>query len=213
MLTRRVFFTGFAASGAALVGGCGAGSSACDGAQSVLLDRDGTSIGDDLMKPGPLGKKAFGRAGAPVAIIEYASLTCPDCRQFHLATYPKLKRTYIDTGKVRYIIREFPIGRSAAAAAIVTQCAPSKSYARLYDRYLTTQKQWGGGQKVNPDALYKIAAKMGMSRGVFDKCMTNQAIIDGLIWVKQRGASLGSLERLPSSLMARKCVARSPSSK
>ncbi len=148
MLTRRVFFTGFAASGAALVGGCGAGSSACDGAQSVLLDRDGTSIGDDLMKPGPLGKKAFGRAGAPVAIIEYASLTCPDCRQFHLATYPKLKRTYIDTGKVRYIIREFPIGRSAAAAAIVTQCAPSKSYARLYDRYLTTQKQWGGVKKL-----------------------------------------------------------------
>src|SRR5215471_15364292 len=63
----------------------------------------------ELMKPGPLGDMSLGDEKAPVTIIEYASMTCPHCAHFHEATYPELKKKYIDTGKVRFIFREFPL--------------------------------------------------------------------------------------------------------
>ena len=190
MLNRRAFMASLGAGATALIGGCGAATGGRDLPEGALLDHDGVPVPAELLKPGPLGDRSFGRADAPVTIIEYASLTCQYCRQFHAATYPKLKRTYIDTGKVRFIIREFPIGRSAATAAVVNRCAPAKSYMRLFDTFLASQRQWGG-QEVRPDAIYKAIAKTGMSRAAFDKCTTNQAIIDGLMWVKQRGRNFG----------------------
>ena len=69
----------------------------------------------ELMTPGPLGDQAQGAANAPVTIIEYASMTCPHCSHFHETTYPELKKKYIDTGKVRFIFREFPLDPLAAA--------------------------------------------------------------------------------------------------
>jgi protein-disulfide isomerase len=190
MLSRRLFSKGLIAGTGVLVAGCGTGSGERQPPEGALLDHDGAPVPSELLKAGPLGDRTFGRAEAPVTIIEYASLTCRYCRQFHLATYPKIKRAYIDTGKVRYIIREFPIGRSAAAAAIINRCAPAKSYMRYYDTFLLSQKQWGG-QEVRQDAIFKVAAKAGMTRGTFDKCMSNQAIIDGLMWVKERGRKFG----------------------
>ena len=190
MLSRRTFIASLSSGFAALLGGCGAATGGREVAEGALLDHDGAPVPAELMKAGPLGDKSYGRTDAPVTIIEYASLTCQYCRQFHSATYPKLKRAYIDTGKVRYIIREYPIGRSAAAAAVVTRCAPAKFYMRNTDNFLQSQKSWGG-QQVRPDAIYKVAAKSGMKRAAFDKCMTNQAIIDGLMWVKQRGRKFG----------------------
>jgi len=190
MLSRRRFIAGLTTGGALLLAGCNAGPGGHEPPEGSLLDHDGAPVPEELMRAGPLGERSYGRADAPVTVIEYASLTCPYCRRFHLATYPKFERAYIDTGKVRYIIREFPIGRSAASAAIVTGCAPAKSYLRYYDALLVSQKQWTG-QKVRPDAIYKAVAKLGMTRGAFDKCMTNQAIIDGLMWVKERGRKFG----------------------
>ena len=191
MLSRRIAISNLLALLAILFAGCQAGGGATgDAAPTAFSGANGAPTPAELMKQGPLGDKAFGKANAPVTVIEYASLTCRYCRSFHLTTYPKLKKAYIDTGKVRYIIREFPIGRSAAAAAIVTRCAPAKDYLRLYDKYLVNQKQWTG-QEVRPDALYKVAAQTGMTRETFDKCMTNQGIIDGLMWVKQRGRQFG----------------------
>lgn len=146
-----------------------------------------------LAEAGELGDIAFGRADAPVTMIEYASLTCPYCRQFHLTTYPRLKRELIDTGKVRYVIREFPIGRSAGNAALVARCGGLQSSDRfmaLFDKFLTQQAQWTS-QEVRLDAIYKVAAQTGMSRETFDKCLANQTIIEALKQVKERGRELG----------------------
>lgn len=191
MLSRGLVILSFLLLAAPLVAGCQAGGGVTgDAAPTAFSGKDSAPTPAELMKQGPLGDKAFGKANAPVTVIEYASLTCRYCRQFHITTYPKFKKAYVDTGKVRYIIREFPIGRSAAAAAVVTRCAPAKDYLRLYDKYLVNQKQWAS-QEVRPDALFKIAAQTGMTRNTFDKCMTNQGIIDGLMWVKQRGRQFG----------------------
>ena len=140
----------------------------------------------ELMAPGPLGERVMGKPTAPVTMIEYVSLTCPHCANFQKTLFPRLKKEFIDTGRVRYIVREFPIGRTAGTAAIVNRCAPEEKYFFLLEQFLTRQPEWVS-QEVRPDAIYAVAKSSGMSRETFDKCLSNQVIIDGLTEVKQRG--------------------------
>jgi len=144
----------------------------------------------DIMMTGTLPEMSFGRADAPVTIIKYASLTCPHCRRFHLEVFPELKRTYIDTGKVRFIIREFPIGKTSGAATIALRCAKPEKYIELYGKYLTQQASWVS-QEVRLDPIYAVAAQVGMTRAEFDACRENQGMIEGLKWIKERGRKLG----------------------
>ena len=82
----------------------------------------------ELMAPPPLGDESLGSANAPVTIIEYASMTCPHCAHFHETTFPELKKKYIDTGKVRFIFREFPLDQLAAAGAmLVISAEPARN--------------------------------------------------------------------------------------
>lgn len=188
-VTRRLFVGGAFAIGAGALSGC-AGGGARQSKLAGPLNADGTVNLAELMKPGPLGEKELGKPNAPNTIIEYASLTCPFCYKFHLSTYQRIKKELIDTGKVRYIIREFPIGRSAGTAAIITRCAPEKDYFVLFDKYLRQQRKWVS-QDVLPDAIFKIASQTGMSRQAFDACLTNKKVEDGLALVKQRGREFG----------------------
>jgi protein-disulfide isomerase len=144
----------------------------------------------DVMAPSPLPEMSFGRADAPVTIIEYASLTCPHCRNFHLKTYPQFKKEYVDTGKVRYILREFPIGKASGAATIALRCASPDKYLILFGKFMEQQPSWVS-QEVRLDPIFNVAAQVGMSRQQFDACRENQAMIDGLKWVKDRGRKLG----------------------
>ena len=145
---------------------------------------------EEVMKPGPLPEMALGRPDAPVTLIKYASLTCPYCRQFQLTTFPQLKREYIDTGKVRFIIREFPIGFQSGAATIALRCVPPNKYFELYEKFLTQQGSWVS-QEVRRDPIFKVAAQSGLSRAQFDACYENQAMIQALNQVKERGRTLG----------------------
>ncbi len=156
----------------------------------VVLDDKGLPSKADLMRAGPLGEKWLGKVNAPVTVIEYVSLTCPHCRAFHTTTFPRFKRAYIDTGKVRYIVREFPIGRSAGNASIVTRCGTSDRTFQLIDLYLKNQAKWVS-QEVKTDAIFAVAKRAGLSRAEFDQCMKDQKLIEGLNWVKNRGRKLG----------------------
>jgi protein-disulfide isomerase len=140
----------------------------------------------ELMAPGPLGDRVLGKADAPITVIEYVSLTCPHCANFQKHLFPRFKKEFIDTGRVRYIVREFPIGHTAGHAAIVNRCAPEDKYFFLLNQFLTRQPEWVS-QEVRPDAIYAVAKSSGMTRETFDKCLSNQTIIDGLTEVKQRG--------------------------
>lgn len=144
----------------------------------------------EVMKTGGLPEFSIGRPDAPVVIVKYMSLTCPYCRRFQLETFPVLKREYIETGKVRFIIREFPIGKASGMATIALRCAPMEKYLALYEKFLAQQGQWVA-QEVRLDAIYKVAAQVGMSRQQFDSCRENQAMIADLKWVKERGRELG----------------------
>lgn len=143
-----------------------------------------------VLEAGPLGERAIGRADAPVVLIKYMSLTCPYCRRFQLETFPVLKREYIDTGKVRFVLREFPIGHQSGLATIALRCARPEAYFTLYEKFLAKQSVWVS-QEVRPDPIFKVASEVGMTRAEFDSCRQNQAMIDGLKRVKDRGRSLG----------------------
>lgn len=145
---------------------------------------------DEVMKPGPLPEMALGRPDAPVTIIKYASLTCPYCRQFHATVFPELKRNYIDLGKVRFILREFPIGFQSGAATIALRCASPDKYFDLYGKFMAQQNVWVS-QEVRVDPILKVASQAGLTRDQFEACRTDKTLVGNLNAIKERGRTLG----------------------
>ena len=144
----------------------------------------------DVALTGPLPERSMGRPDAPVTIIKYASMTCPYCRKFQAEVFPVLKKEYIDTGKVRFIIREFPIGHQSGLATIALRCAPESKYFELYDKLMAQQPSWVS-QEVRADPIFTVAAQVGVTRAQFDGCQQDKTLVDGLHWVKERGRKLG----------------------
>ena len=97
---------------------------------------------DQLMAPGALPDSMQGSASAPVVIIEYASMTCPHCAAFHAETWPKLKAKYVDAGKVKFALREFPLDPLATAAFMLARCAGPEKRDALVDLLYGQQKNW-----------------------------------------------------------------------
>jgi protein-disulfide isomerase len=142
---------------------------------------------DQLMVAGPLGDKALGDPNAKVTVIEYASMTCPHCAHFHETTFTPFKEKYVDTGKVRFIFREFPFDPVATAAFMLARCAPGDSYFPMVDLLFRQQKNWAYGDKAT-DALFNIVKQAGFTQESFRTCLTNQQILDGVNAVKNRAA-------------------------
>ena len=159
------------------------------GAETVAA---GGPVPDQSAASVPVSSKdpQWGKPTAPVTIVEYASLSCPYSRRFHLETFPALKREYIDTGKVRFILREFPIGKQSGLATVALRCAPPEKYFALYDKLMRQQASWVS-QEVRPDPIFKVAAQVGMTRAQFDSCRENRGMINALNGIKERGRTLG----------------------
>lgn len=143
-----------------------------------------------VMQPGALPERSLGRADAPVTVVKYASMTCPYCRQFHIKTFPQLKKRYIDTGRVRFILREFPIGFQSGAATIALRCVTPERYFATYEALMLNQSQWIS-QAVRREPIWKIVRKFGLTRAQFDACYQDKALIANLNAVKERGRTLG----------------------
>jgi len=135
---------------------------------------------------GPLGDMEMGSKDAPVVIVEYASLTCSHCAEFDKTTLPPLKANYIDTGKVRYILREFPYDEFATSAFMLSRCAGKERYFGFVDVLFKKQAEWAYSE--NPLAgLLAISKQGGFSEGSFDACMKNQQIFEHIRDVATRG--------------------------
>lgn len=145
---------------------------------------------DKLMKAGPLGDKVLGSEDAPVTIVEYASITCGHCANFHANTFPALKAKYIDTGKVRFIFREFPLDPPngpplASAGFMVARCAPGDRYFEMVDILFDKLDYWASSGDIAA-ALFSLAKQVGFTQDSFKACLTNQQVLDGLNWTKER---------------------------
>lgn len=147
---------------------------------------------EEVLKPSSeLPEMALGRADAAVTIVQYASMTCPYCRKFHAESFPALKKEYIDTGKVRYILRaEFPIGKQSGMATIALRCAPPGKYFQLYEKLMAEQASWVS-QEVRPDAIFAVAKGVGLTRPQFEACQADKNLVKQLNAVKDRGRTLG----------------------
>lgn len=181
---------GLVMSAGLLLAACAGGQATQPQTLEAMIAAGGGPTLEMLKEPGPLGDRTLGDPDAPVTVIEYASLTCPYCRRFHADVFPRFKRNFIDTGKVHFIYREFPIGRTAGTAAVAARCVPEEHYFAANWKFLATQRQWVS-QEVRPDAIHKIVQEFGLDRAQFDSCLENQTIIEGLKQVKERGRKLG----------------------
>lgn len=150
----------------------------------------------DLLTPGPLGDEVQGAANAPVTLIEYASMTCPHCSHFHETTYPEMKKKYIDTGKVRFIFREFPLDPLAAAASMLARCAGGDKYFPLIETFFAQQKDWVVQKPLQP--MFAIAKQAGFTQQSFDECLANQQMLNGIEESRTRAASKFNVTSTPT---------------
>lgn len=152
---------------------------------------------EDLMKPaGKLPDIVLGSPDAKVTIIEYASMTCSHCAHFNEATWPDLKKKYIDTGKARFILREFPLDPLAAGGFMLARCAGDKREA-LIDLLFKQQKNWAFVDKP-VDALASLVKQAGFTQESFEKCLTDQSLLDGVLAVKNQGMNQFKVDSTPT---------------
>lgn len=152
---------------------------------------------DKLMEAGPLGDKILGADDAPVTIVEYASMTCGHCATFHKTTYPVLKKDYVDTGKVRFIFREFPLDPVATAAFMLARCAPEDKYFDIIDALFEDQRSWAYSNDPY-NSLLNFAKQVGFTQEAFEACLTNQDVLDGVNAVRDRAASEFKVNSTPT---------------
>jgi protein-disulfide isomerase len=182
-ITRREFTAGTAA--LAIVAGLGGIQAAFAQSQS------------DLMQAGPLEEMVLGSANAPVTVIEYASMTCGHCANFAVKTFPELKSKYIDTGKVRFIFREFPLDPLAAAGFMLARCAGgTDKYFAIVDTLFHQQKDWVVQQPLAP--LKAIAKQAGFTEQSFETCLADQKLLENLEKVRQRASDVLKVNSTPT---------------
>ena len=152
---------------------------------------------EDLMKPaGKLPDVILGNPDAKATIIEYASMTCSHCAHFAETTWPELKKKYIDTGKARFILREFPLDPLAAGGFMLARRACDKREA-LIDLLFKQQKNWAFVDKP-VDALAGLVKQAGFTQESFEKCLTDQSLLDGVLAVKNQGMNDFKVDSTPT---------------
>ncbi len=136
-----------------------------------------------------LAERSLGNAKAPVTLIEYSSMTCPHCAAFHRETLPKIKSAYIDSGKVRYVFRDFPLEPRAMAAAMTARCVDPSRYFAFVDMIYGDQANWV--KSADPiKELQTRAALAGLSEADFKACLDDHKLFEGI----QKRASDGEKE-------------------
>jgi protein-disulfide isomerase len=138
----------------------------------------------------PVPDMAIGDEKAPITVIEYSSLTCPHCADFHKNVLPQIKTKYIDTGKVRYIIREFPLNEAALAGAVVARCLDPSRHLAFVELLFEKQEEWA----FKDDALTPLkqyARQAGLSEDAFNKCVDDEALQKKILEVRSQGSKKG----------------------
>src|SRR5262249_23686019 len=143
--------------------------------RSALADNVHASL---LAKPVSLPDMALGPANAPVTIVEYSSLTCPHCAAFAANVFPMLQLKYINTGKVRFVSREFPLEIKAAGASMLARCAANGDASRYFDAIGMLFRQQQELVEHTTDTLKAVGSKFGMSEEAVENCEKDNALLD-----------------------------------
>lgn len=148
---------------------------------------------DELMAPQALADQWLGSPNAPVTIIEYASLNCPHCAAFHEDVFDDFVSEFVDTGEVRFALREFPLNDRAAAAIMLARCAPGENgFYSLVGHLFDTQSDWAlADPGVVLDTLFGVVQQAGFTRDSFDACLSNQELLANVTAVQNHALGLG----------------------
>ena len=171
IITRRAFTTALSLTGLAALAGF---------SPLRLIAGAMAQSASDVAKPVSLPDMALGPADAAVTITEYASMTCPHCAAFNENVFPKIKSEYIDSGKVRYVFREFPLDSKAAVASMLARCIAKDDAGNFFaviDMLFKKQDEWVVKTK---QTLKRIGREAGMSEQSVETCIKDQALFDKL---------------------------------
>jgi protein-disulfide isomerase len=152
---------------------------------------------DELMKPGPLPENTLGDPKAPVTVVEYASMTCPHCADFHKRVFPDFKKKYIDTGKVYFVFREFPLDDLALTVSMLARCTGPVRYFAFVSSMYERQDEWHTGDNDLPK-LQALMKQAGFTDDSFKKCVTDQALLDGINKVQDKAEKTFNVHGTPT---------------
>jgi len=139
----------------------------------------------------------LGDPKAKVTVIEYASLTCSHCANFHQTAYQQIKKNYIDTGKIRFVFRDYPLDGLGMAGALLARCAPGDRGAKLIDMMFKNQNTWVRAEKPL-EPLKGYAQLAGMTSAEVDDCLKNEGILKTIRDVQNTATNLYKIQATPT---------------
>jgi len=146
------------------------------------------------------GDIILGDPDAPVTVIEYASMTCPHCARFHMNTLPKLKEKYVDTGKVKFIMRAYPLDNLAAAAFMLARCVETDKYYPFVDMLFEKQSQWARADDPAKE-LQKLTKLAGFTEKKFNQCISDQEALNYIQQVRDTGNQKYDIRSTPTLIV------------
>lgn len=173
IITRRAFTAALSLTGLAALAGL---------SPLRLITEAMAQSAADVAKPVSLPDMALGPANATVTITEYASMTCPHCAAFTEEVFPKIKKEYIDSGKIRFVFREFPLDIKAAAGSMLARCIAkddANKYFAVVDMLFKQQNDWV--TKNTTETLTRIGKQAGLSQQAVEDCLKDQALLDKIV--------------------------------
>jgi protein-disulfide isomerase len=190
IITRRAFTAALSLTGLAAIAGL----------SPLRLIADAMAQGaTDVAKPVSLPDMALGSADATVTITEYASMTCPHCAAFNEQVFPKIKAEYVDTGKVRYIFREFPLDIKAAAGSMLSRCianGDAPKYFAVTDMLFRQQNDWV--MKNTTETLTRIGKQAGLTQPQVEACLKDQSLLDKIVADQKYASEVLKVDSTPT---------------
>ena len=190
IITRRAFTTALSLTGLAALAGL---------SPLRLITDAFAQTAAEVAKPQSLPDMGLGPQDAKVTIIEYASMTCPHCANFNETVFPKIKSTYIDPGKVRYVFREFPLDIKAAAGSMLARCIAKDDAPKFFaviDLLFRQQNDWV--VKNTTETLTRIGKQAGLSQQQVEDCLKDQALLDKIAADQKYAAEVLKVNSTPT---------------
>lgn len=195
MITRRAFNAALTLTGVAAI----AGLTPFRLIDTALAQSQNAATAADVAKPVSLPDMALGPKDAPVTIVEYASMTCPHCAAFTEKVFPQIKAAYIDTGKIRFVFREFPLDIKAAAGSMLSRCIAKDDAGKYFasiDMLFRQQNEWV--LKNTTETLVRIGKQAGLSQQDVETCLKDQALLDKIVADQKYAAEILKVDSTPT---------------
>jgi protein-disulfide isomerase len=173
------------------------------GAFAATVPRpDGTVDMAKVLQTGPLPDLSMGDASG-VPIVEYGSLTCPHCADFNNETFPQLKKAYIDTGKVRFIFREYPRNTPDLVGFVLARCLGDQKAFGADELLFAEQDKWSSA-KEPAKALLSVMRVTGLTEEKAEECLKNRKLVEAIVAIAKTADQETHLTGVPTFVVAGK---------